>query len=408
MVHHTITTKTIRANKASSKISAMIKLPFLCVHRTTAGWLLAAIVGSLTACSVAPVLDEPGAGGPLATPPAAESAVLPPPIVQAKSRWVPVHWSALPGLDNDAIHEAWPAWLQSCTRPSAVWAALCPEVRQLANASAQEQRQWMRERLQPYRVESHAQQSEGLLTAYYEPVLEAERLPKPGFNVPLYAPPADLAKRKPWYTRQDMETLPQARAALRGKALVYLADPVDAMVLHIQGSGLVNVREPNGTQRMVRLAFGGTNDQPYKSIGRWLLDQNLIRDASWPGIKSWIDRNPSRVNELLWQNPRVVFFKEEALPAGSTLPGPKGAQGVPLTAERSIAVDRSSIPYGTPVWLKSPGPQTQLDRLVLAQDTGTAIVGAVRADYYAGSGPAAGELAGRVKQPLQLWALWPK
>jgi membrane-bound lytic murein transglycosylase A len=102
-----------------------------------------------------------------------------------------------------------------------------------------------------------------------------------------------------------------------------------------------------------------------------------------------------------------VFFKEEALPAGQLL-GPKGAQGVPLTAERSIAVDRSSIPYGTPVWLQSSGPQTTLDRLVVAQDTGSAIVGAVRADYYAGSGDAAGELAGRLKQPLKLWVLWPR
>jgi membrane-bound lytic murein transglycosylase A len=101
---------------------------------------------------------------------------------------------------------------------------------------------------------------------------------------------------------------------------------------------------------------------------------------------------------LLWQNPRVVFFREEALPVGS----------VPLTAERSIAVDRRSIPYGTPVWMKSTEPQTSFARLVLAQDTGTAIVGAVRADYYSGSGPAARELAGRHKQPLQLWALWPR
>jgi len=408
MVHHTITTKSTRANKASSKISAMIKFPFLNVRRAGARWLLAVIVGSLTACSVAPVLDEPSPSGPLVTPPTADVTSLPPVIVQAKSRWVPVPWSELPGLELDAVHEAWPAWVQSCTRPSPAWAALCPEVRQLAQAPVQTQRQWLREKLQPYRVESHTQQSEGLLTAYYEPVLNAERQARPGFQVPLYSPPADLNKRKPWYTRQEMDTLPQARAALRGKALVYLADPVDAMVLHIQGSGLINVREPDGRQRMVRLAFAGTNDQPYKSIGRWLLDQNLIRDASWPGIKAWIDRNPSRVNELLWQNPRVVFFKEEALPVGTVPPGPKGAQGVPLTAERSIAVDRSSIPYGTPVWLKSSGPQTRLDRLVLAQDTGTAIVGAVRADYYAGSGPTAGELAGRMKQPLQMWALWPR
>ena len=266
----------------------------------------------------------------------------------------------------------------------------------------------MRDKLQAYRVESHEQQSEGLLTAYYEPVLQATRQARPGFQVPLYAPPADLNKRKPWYTRQEMETVPAARAALRGKELVYLADPVDAMVLHIQGSGLIQVTEPDGRQRWVRLAFAGTNEQPYKSIGRWLLDQKLVRDASWPGIKSWIERNPSRVNELLWQNPRVVFFKDEALPAVGLPPGPKGAQGVPLTAERSIAVDRGSIPYGTPVWLKSSGPQTSLDRLVLAQDTGAAIVGAVRADYYAGSGFAAGEMAGRMKQSVQLWALWPR
>jgi len=328
--------------------------------------------------------------------------------VQPKSRWVPVPWTDLPGLDADALNEAWPAWLQSCARPSKVWAELCPDIRQLAQASVAEQRQWMRDKLQAYRVESHEQQSEGLLTAYYEPVLQATRQARPGFQVPLYAPPADLNKRKPWYTRQEMETVPAARAALRGKELVYLADPVDAMVLHIQGSGLIQVTEPDGRQRWVRLAFAGTNEQPYKSIGRWLLDQKLVRDASWPGIKSWIERNPSRVNELLWQNPRVVFFKEETLPAVGLPPGPKGAQGVPLTAERSIAVDRSSIPYGTPVWLKSSGPQTSLDRLVLAQDTGAAIVGAVRADYYAGSGFAAGEMAGRMKQSVQLWALWPR
>lgn len=316
-------------------------------------------------------------------------------------------WSELPGLETDDVNEAWPAWLQSCARPTPTWAALCPKLRQLAQAPVETQRQWLRQHLQPYRVETLTEQAQGLLTAYYEPVLNASRQSRAGFNVPLFAPPADLNKRKPWYTRQEMETLPQARASLQGKALVYLADPVDAMVLQIQGSGLVNVTEANGSQRQVRLAFAATNEQPYKSIGRWLLDKGLVRDATWPGIKAWIARNPSRLNELLWQNPRVVFFKEEGLPAGQLL-GPKGAQGVPLTAERSIAVDRSSIPYGTPVWLQSSGPQTTLDRLVVAQDTGSAIVGAVRADYYAGSGDAAGELAGRLKQPLKLWVLWPR
>ena len=226
---------------------------------------MAAIVGSLGGCSLAPVAESPPAIPVIASP--QDSGPLPPVITQAKSRWVPVHWSHLPGLETDAVHEAWPAWLQSCQRPTKAWAALCPEVQRLSNASTLMQRHWIRQNLQPYRVESTEQRTDGLLTGYYEPVLDASRLPRKGFAVPLYAPPASLTQRKPWYTRQEMETLPAARAALRGKELVYLADPVDAMVLHIQGSGLVNVTEPDGRQRWVRMAYGGTNDQPYISIG---------------------------------------------------------------------------------------------------------------------------------------------
>ncbi len=406
--------KMHKASKASSKISPMQKPRFLIRHPLRAGFMMAAIVGMLVACSVAPVVQTRPTSSPSPQPgiadisPMEDTRPLPPALVREQSRWVPVRWTDLPGMDRDAVNEAWPAWLQSCQRPTPDWRALCPEIAQLDNASADVQRRWMREKLQPYRVETHEARSEGLLTGYYEPTLTGSRRAQGAFQVPLFAPPAQLAQRKPWFNRQEIDTLPAARAALRGKELLYLADPVDAMVLHIQGSGLVNVTEPDGRQRWVRMAYTATNDQPYKSIGRWLLDRRLITDASWPGIKAWIDRNPSRVNELLWQNPRVVFFREEALPVGSIPPGPKGAQGVPLTAERSIAVDRRSIPYGTPVWMKSTGPQTSFDRLVLAQDTGTAIVGAVRADYYAGSGPEAGELAGRLKQPLQLWALWPR
>ena len=166
--------------------------------------------------------------------------------------------------------------------------------------------------------------------------------------------------------------------------------------------------EADGSQRLVRLAFAASNDQPYRSVGNWLLQQGLIRDASWPGIKAWTRQNPQRVNEMLWSNPRTVFFREEPLSDLDAGFGPRGAQGVALTPGRSIAVDRESIPYGTPVWLASAGPSINLQRLVLAQDTGSAIVGAVRADYFAGWGPQAGELAGRLKQPLRLWVLWPK
>jgi membrane-bound lytic murein transglycosylase A len=129
----------------------------------------------------------------------------------------------------------------------------------------------------------------------------------------------------------------------------------------------------------------------------------------WPdATKAWAAQNPQRVQQLLWSNPRYIFFKEEPLSAIDSSTGPRGAQGVPLTAGRSIAVDPGSIPYGTPVWLSTPGPSVQLQKLVMAQDTGSAIVGAVRADYFAGTGPEAGALASKVNQPLRLWVLWPR
>jgi membrane-bound lytic murein transglycosylase A len=320
-------------------------------------------------------------------------------------------WADLPGLATDNLNEAWVAWLQSCSRPSVAASALCQNVKRLDAQTSADQRTWLMQNFIPYRVESLQEISapaNGLLTAYYEPVFEASRKFKRGFTVPLYAPPANFKMRSPWYTRAEIDNLPAAQNALKGKEIAFIADPVDAMILHIQGSGKLWVTEADGIRQQVRLAFAGTNDQPYQSIGRWLLDEKLTKDATWPGIKAWLAQNPKRTQELLAKNPRYVFFKEEALNSAAALVGPKGAQGVPLTPGRSIAVDPGSIPYGTPVWLVSQGPQTQLQRLVIAQDTGSAILGAVRADFYAGSGDAAGELAGRLKQDMKAWVLLPR
>jgi len=340
--------------------------------------------------------------------PVPETAALPPALTQGKSRWQPVRWAELPGFEQDPLHEAWNAWLKSCERPGPVFAKLCSEVRLLAIGSAEEQRAWMRQRLQPYRLEPLQGPDDGLLTGYYEPMLEAGRLPTARYSFPLYRPPSSLGNRRPWYTRQEMDLLPEARAALRGREIAYLADPLDVLMLQIQGSGRLRMTEPDGSQRVVRLTFAASNDQPYRSVGSWLQQQGALRDASWPGIKAWAAQNPQRVNEMLWSNPRTVFFREEPLSELDAASGPRGAQGVPLTPGRSIAVDKETIPYGTPVWLASSGPAADLHRLVLAQDTGSAIVGAVRADYFTGWGADAGELAGRLKQPLRLWVLWPK
>ena len=333
-------------------------------------------------------------------------------VQRGSSRWTPARWSELPGFDEDPLHEAWNAWVKSCERPGPDFAALCSDVRLLSLGAGQEQRAWMRSHLQPYRVQALAGDVPGLLTGYFEPLIEASRQRRDGFNIPLYMLP-DASPRwsrtgKPWYSRQELDTLPEAGAALRGRELVWLADPLDALLLQIQGSARVQVLERDATQRWVRLSYAGSNNHPYQSPGRWLLEQRAVQDASWAGIRAWLAQNPQRLQELLWSNPRVVFFREQALGELDLVFGPKGAQGVALTPGRSIAVDPLSIPYGTPVWLASLGPTASLQKLVLAQDTGAAITGALRADYFAGWGAEAGEVAGRLKQPLQLWVLWPR
>ena len=387
----------------------------LAIHCRLLGRCVILLLFALASCSSVPVhspdlpavstIDGPSSVLPL---PVVPPRVEPTSLIRAKSRWVAASWADLPGFADDALFEAWNALLKSCERPAPAFVSLCPEIRRLSIADETHQRAWLVDRLQPYRVEALLDaRSDGLLTAYFEPEYEARRLPDDTFTVPLYQLPRGLNPGSSWYSRRDIDTLPEALAVMRGREIVYLADPIQALVVQIQGSGRVRVTEPDGRQRLVRLAYAGHNGHTYQSVGRWLLDQGEIRDASWPGIRAWIQQNPQRRNELLWQNPRVVFFKEEPLGDFDAAFGPRGAQGVPLTPGRSIAVDPQSIPYGTPVWLFSPGT-TLLQRLVVAQDTGSAITGAVRADYFAGWGAQAGELAGRMKQSLQLWVLWPK
>jgi membrane-bound lytic murein transglycosylase A len=203
----------------------------------------------------------------------------------------------------------------------------------------------------------------------------------------------------PYYTRAEWETQESKRSPM-----LWIDDPIDFFFLQIQGSG--QVRLPDGSR--VRLNYADQNGHPYRSIGKWLIDQGELKtgEASMQGIKNWVRANPKRRAELLNANPSVVFFRE--LPVEGS--GPPGALAVPLTPERSIAVDPRHIPLGAPVWLATTRPNSDqpLVRLMLAQDTGGAIRGPVRADFYWGTGDEAGALAGRMRQQGRMWVLLPR
>jgi peptidoglycan lytic transglycosylase A len=373
-------------------------------------------VATLAACSSAP--PAPGPSSPSASTPSSSAKPTPnvrddlasATIERPRARWVAVRWSELPGWSDDRVGEFWTAFLRSCERPQPAWLDACAKARQAQSLQGDAVRDWLERQLRPYRIESLERDPVGLATGYFEPLVEASRVARAGFRVPLYAPPADLATRSPYWTRQQLETLPAAQKSVRGREIAWLHDRLDALLLQVQGSGrLALVDEHGRTQSLVRVAYAAHNDQPYRSVGRWLIEQGELRasDASWPAIRAWARAHPQRVDEMLHSNPRVVFFREEPLP-DPTL-GPKGAQGVALSPGRSIAVDPQSVPYGTPVWLDTTEPLATrpLRRLVVAQDTGSAIVGAVRADYFWGWGDDAEAAAGRMKQPLRMWALWP-
>ncbi|UUX96346.1 MltA domain-containing protein [Aquabacterium sp. J223] len=383
-------------------------------HRRRRAWgWVATLAALLTACGTAPPPPAPAPEAPASVPPVATAPAAPVPgtLQRSRSRWVPVAFDELPGWRDDRLADWWVAFRRGCERPAPGFAGLCAEAAGAPSADDGFLRLWLEQRLQPYRLEAmDGSAATGLLTGYFEPLVEAVRSPRPTHAVPLLMPPADLASRRPYWTRQQLDSLPAAQAGSRGREIAWVADPLDALVLQIQGSGRLKLTEPDGRQQTVRVAYAGHNDQPYKSVGRWLIDQGELKaeQASWPAIRDWARRNPKRVQEMLWANPRVVFFREEPLPDPGI--GPRGAQGVPLTPGRSIAVDPQSVPYGTPVWVDATEPlsATPLRRLVMAQDTGSAIVGAVRADFFWGWGDEAEAKAGRTKQPLRMWALWPR
>ena len=419
------------------------------INHMARGWLAAAglsILGALTGCGALPPgqapapVEQRGPHGSTATSPALPPAPSPqatapatahptapaaatsaptdsptprPATPDRRARWTAAGWADLAGFGVDRSAELWPALLAGCARPAPGWHEAC--ARALLDPpkpadGADGVRRWLMAQLQPWRVESADGNPDGLATGYFEPTINAVRQPRGGFRIALHAPPAELATRRPFYTRQQLDTLPAAMATLRQSAIAWIEDPLDALLLQVQGSGRLRITEADGRINTVRLAYAAHNEQPYKSVGRWLIEQGELTPdtASWPAIKAWAQRYPRRVQEMLWANPRVVFFREEPLPDPSV--GPRGAQGVALTPGRSVAVDPQAVPHGSVLWIDTTEPlsATPLRRLVMAQDSGGAITGAVRIDLFFGWHKDAEALAGRMKQPLRLWALWPR
>ena len=353
----------------------------------------------------------------------------------AKPVLEPVSWSALPGWSDDPLIDAWPAFLASCNalakKPE--WTAICTSARALDGGDALAIRNFFESRFVPHRVTTTEGNDTGLVTGYYEPLLRGSRTPIAPYLTPLYGVPDDLlivdmtslypelkGKRLrgkvvgrtvvPYPSRGELAI----SGALRGKEVLWVDDPIEAFFLEIQGSGRVQLFEAGREVQTVRLAYADQNGQPYKSVGRWLVDQGelTLSQASMQSIKSWAMTHPDRLDELLAANPSEVFFKEEKIVDPSQ--GPKGALGVPLTPQRSIAVDPKVVPLGSPVFLATTQPLSSapLQRLLMAQDTGGAIAaapaGAVRADYFWGFGAEAGNFAGRMKQQGRMWVLLPR
>lgn len=359
--------------------------------------MVAAILGSLAACSSPPLQSpSPTPGSPASTPvPAA-------PSVRSAQRWVAADWRDLPGWGSDDLLAAWPAMLAGCQRPAPGWAEFCARAALQSPADPMEAAVLLMKHLRPWRLAADTGETTGLLTGYFEPQLAARRSRQGAFQWALHALPADPALRRT--PRRDIDANPRF-AALE---LAYVDDPFGLLQLQIQGSGRLAVRDAAGVERITRVAYAGHNDQPFQSVVRALLDRGEISDATPRTLAAWASRNPTRINDALAVNPRVVYFREEPLPDANI--GPRGAQGVPLTPGRSVAVDRSVIALGTPLWLDSTEPlsTTPMRRLVMAQDTGSAIVGAVRADLFWGWGEEAALNASRTKQALRLWALLPQ
>ncbi|MBU6468354.1 MAG: MltA domain-containing protein [Betaproteobacteria bacterium] len=336
-------------------------------------------------------------------------------------------FSNLPNWSQGIHQQAWQALLRQCEtlNNKTPWSTICHQANTLGDKTTEQaQRQFFESYFEVWQINNADGSETGLITGYYEPVLKGSLVKTAYFHYPVYGEPKDLLtidlgsvvpelqgkrlrgrlqgqKVVPYLSRTDIELEDQP---LNAPILAYVHDPVDLFFMQIQGSGQIIL--PNGAH--LHLGYADQNGYPYRSIGRYLIDQGelTLHNASVNGIKKWLHRHPDQLNHLLNQNPSYVFFK--ILP--DSLKDPIGALGVPLTPEVSLAVDIRAIPLGSPVYLDTtyPNSSQSLTKLMFAQDMGGAIRGAVRADFYWGTGSHAGKEAGAMRQSGRMWVFFPK
>jgi membrane-bound lytic murein transglycosylase A len=362
--------------------------------------------------AIALLVAAPGAFAQ--TPPALFDAAL-----------VPIAYADLSGWDVDDHAAALAVFRRTCGTGGAgrELTRVCALALAMGPTDAAEARRFFEQSFDAYRVDRS-----GFLTGYFEPQIDGARLATARFSAPLLGRPADLVQPLAAGQAPELDAVLTAarrvgdkleafpdRAAIEAGALdlsapplVYV-DPVDAFVAHVQGA--VRVRLADGT--VLRLAFAGKNGHPYTSVGRVLSQQLKVppADMTMDKVVAWLRANPAEARRVMQLNRSYVFFRiADELDANA---GPLGAAGVLLTPGRSLAVDRAQWSYGLPFFLQArlpepDGIERETARLVVAQDTGTAIVGAARADLFFGSGDEAGRRAGLVRHPMRLTLLWPK
>jgi len=348
--------------------------------------------------------------------------VCPPPKPQPESaRYEARAFTDLPGWGRTQLEPSLRAFLAGCSRVNAL-RRVCDLAKSLPPGDEQAARKFFEAEFVPYAVMSSVSGDSGLITGYYEPIVEGSRTPSAAHRYPIFGVPPDLIvvelgnvvpearqlrlrgrldgrRLVPYYSRAEIDARGEAFGA---PVLAWSGDPVELFFLQIQGSG--QVRLENGER--IRVGYADQNGHPYRSLGRYLVERGelVLEEASMQGIKAWAATNPQKLRDALDHNASYVFFRE--LPPAD---GPIGALGVPLQAQASLAVDRRFVPLGAPVYLATTFPLSEepLERLMAAQDTGGAIRGVARADFFWGTGPEAGAQAGRMRQQGRLWLLWP-